>query len=517
MNRVTLASQTDFEGWRTAARSAVLADIPPELIVWGVAGEAGDLLGTEDLHVALDGMPAVAEPRFNVSKTFVALAGEVVCHSDPERFALLYRLLWRLRGAPQLLADAADRDVDRARALAKAIHRDVHKMHAFVRFREVAAPDGEPAYIAWFEPEHYIVEAVGDFFVRRFTGMRWSILTPHRSAFWDGDALTYGPGADKAQVPDADRLEAYWRTYYASIFNPARLKVAAMQKEMPKKYWKNLPEAQLIGGLIRDAGTRTAGMLDAEPTPRSPLAQALDRQASDRLASDRQALDREMLDAPRDANGEDPMPADLLSPERLDPDMPATLEAAREAAARCTRCDLHGPATQTVFGEGPQTAEILFVGEQPGDKEDLAGHPFVGPAGAMLNKALKEAGIERDKAYITNAVKHFKYEPRGKFRLHKKPDSKEISACRYWLDVEKSLLAPKIIVALGASAGQALLGRTVKIGAERGKPIPQGNEAPVFITVHPSYLLRLPDEEMKRKEYARFVEDLSAARTAAGI
>ena len=221
--------------------------------------------------------------------------------------------------------------------------------------------------------------------------------------------------------------------------------------------------------------------------------------------------------APRDVNGEDPMPADLLSPERLDPDMPTTLEAAREAAARCTRCDLHGPATQTVFGEGPQTAEILFVGEQPGDKEDLAGHPFVGPAGAMLNKALKEAGIEREKAYITNAVKHFKYEPRGKFRLHKKPDSKEISACRYWLDVEKSLLAPKIIVALGASAGQALLGRTVKIGAERGKPIAQGNEAPVFITVHPSYLLRLPDEDMKQKEYARFVEDLSTARAAAGL
>ena len=135
----------------------------------------------------------------------------------------------------------------------------------------------------------------------------------------------------------------------------------------------------------------------------------------------------------------------------------------------------------------------------------------------MLNKALAAAGIEREKAYVTNAVKHFKYEPRGKFRLHKTPETKEITACRYWLDVEKSLLEPKIIVALGASAGKALLGRTVRIGAERGKPIPQGNDAPVFVTVHPSYLLRLPDQEAKDREYARFVEDLAAVKVAAGL
>ena len=500
MKRVTLATQTDFDGWRQAARSAVLAEVPPEQVVWRVANEGGDLLATDDLA----DLPAVDRPQFNVPKAFVVLAKEIVVHSDPERFALLYRLLWRLRMMPHLLEDASDPDVHSVRAMAKSIHRDIHKMHAFVRFREVVAPDGGAAFIAWFEPDHYIVEAVGDFFVRRFTGMRWSILTPHRSAFWDGTTLSYGPGADKADVPDDDRLEEHWRTYYASIFNPARLKIDAMTKEMPKKYWKNLPEAQMIAGLIRDAATREAGMIEAEPTAPSRLAQALDRQALERR------------DAARETGGET-MPADLLSADQLDPEAPKTLEEARAAAAKCTRCDLHGPATQTVFGEGPQTAEIIFVGEQPGDKEDLAGHPFVGPAGAVLNKALKDAGIERDKAYVTNAVKHFKYEPRGKFRLHKTPETKEITACRYWLDIEKSLLEPKIIVALGASAGKALLGRTVRIGAERGKPIPQGNEAPVFITVHPSYLLRLPDEESKNREYARFVEDLSAVRIAAGL
>ena len=496
LKRVILATQTDFDGWRAAARAAVLADVAPDRIVWTVAGDGDDLFGDDEIA----DLPPVDRPQFNVSKSFVALAKEITVHSDPERFALLYRLLWRLRTIPHLLDDASDGDVHAARAMAKAVHRDIHKMHAFVRFREIVAPDGEPAFIAWFEPDHYIVEAVGDFFVRRFTGMRWSILTPHRSVFWDGTTLSYGPGAAKADVPNEDRLEEHWRTYYASIFNPARLKIDAMTKEMPKKYWKNLPEAQMIGGLIRDAATREAGMIAAEPTAPSRLAQALDRQS--RAAA---------------GPAEDAMPADLLSADALDPAPPKTLEEARAAAAKCTRCDLHGPATQTVFGQGPPTAQIIFVGEQPGDKEDLAGRPFVGPAGAVLDKALKDAGIERDKAYVTNAVKHFKYEPRGKFRLHKTPETKEITACRYWLDLEKSLLEPKIIVALGASAGKALLGRTVRIGAERGRPIPQGNDAPVFITVHPSYLLRLPDEDTKQKEYARFVADLSAVRVAAGL
>ncbi len=507
MKRVILASQTDFDGWRTAARSAVLADSPPDAIVWMVEGSTEDLFGSDEVEA----LPAVDRPQFNVPKAFFGLAKEIIHHSDPERFALLYRLLWRLRTVPHLLDDASDRDVHVARAMAKAIHRDIHKMHAFVRFKEVVAPDGKPAFIAWFEPDHYIVEAVGDFFVRRFTGMRWSILTPHRSAFWDGETLAYGPGADKAQVPDDDRLEAHWRTYYASIFNPARLKINAMTKEMPKKYWKNLPEAALIGGLIRDAGTREQAMIAAEPTQPSRLAQALDRQA--RATA-------------RDGQGEEGSGVDLFEAAEVKgqgdghgagDDVPATLAEARAAATQCRRCDLYGPATQVVFGEGPETAEIIFVGEQPGDKEDLAGHPFVGPAGAMFNRALGDAGIEREKAYVTNAVKHFKYEPRGKFRLHKKPDTKEIAACRYWLDLEKSFLSPKIIVALGASAGQALLGRTVRIGAERGKPIPQGNDAPVFVTVHPSYLLRLPDEEAKTKEYARFVEDLAAVKVAAGL
>lgn len=490
MKRVVLEHETDFDGWRKAARAAILAGVPPHDIVWQVGSDGGDLFARDEV-APVEGVDA---PRFNVSRAFVELAETVIAHRDPARFSLLYRLLWRLRQTPALLSDASDADVDSARAMEKAIRRDIHKMHAFVRFREIAATDEEEAtYVAWFEPEHYIVEMAAPFFMRRFTGMRWAILTPYRSAFWDRATLSFGPGAEKTDVPSEDRLEDYWRTYYASIFNPARLKLDAMRKEMPKKYWKNLPEAEAIEGLVREAVAREAAMIAAEPTPPSRFASAVARQDGESSEMAPTAQTEESFEAPR------------------------SLAEARVAATHCKRCDLYAPATQVVFGEGPETARMIFVGEQPGDKEDLAGRPFVGPAGAVLDKALREAGIERDKAYVTNAVKHFKYEPRGKFRLHKKPDTKEITACRYWLDLEKSFLQPKIIVALGASAGQALLGRMVRIGAERGRPIPQGNEAPIFITVHPSYLLRLPDEDAKRKEYARFVADLTAAREAAGL
>lgn len=479
MKRVTLDHPTDFDGWRTAARSAALAAVPPGQIVWRVGAEAAeDLFATDEIADAP--LPAVDQPAFNVSRAFVDLAKELILHRDPARFSLMYRLLWRLREAPHLLADASDPDVHLAHTMSKSIHRDIHKMHAFVRFKEIVAPDGEAAFIAWFEPDHYIVEATGPFFMRRFTGMRWSILTPDGSAFWDKQTLRFGPGAAKADVPDEDRLEAHWLTYYASIFNPARLKIDAMQKEMPKKYWKNLPEAQMIEGLIRDAGTRMEDMIVAEPTKPSKLAAAVAKQIPD-AAPEPQAV-------------------------------PATLAEARVASRSCRRCDLYGPATQVVFGEGPEDAEIMFVGEQPGDKEDLAGHPFVGPAGEMFNRALGEAGVDRTRVYVTNAVKHFKYEPRGKFRLHKKPDGGEIQACRWWLDLERSFLKPKLIVALGASAGQGLLGRTVRVNAERGRPMTMPDGAPVFLTVHPSYLLRLPDADAKVREYARFVEDLRAVR-----
>src|SRR5213080_2691801 len=185
--------------------------------------------------------------------------------------------------------------------------------------------------------------------------------------------------------------------------------------------------------------------------------------------------------------------------------------APREAAKDCEACHLYKGATQTVFGEGPKGATMMLVGEQPGDYEDVAGKPFVGPAGKIMDQALEEAGIDRSKVYVTNAVKHFKWEPRGKRRIHKKPNSREIAACRPWLEAEMRLVKPQLVVCLGSTAGQAFFGPSFRVTRERGKVLSSKLAPKVVATVHPSSLLRQPDEESREREYERFVVDLRAA------
>jgi len=186
-----------------------------------------------------------------------------------------------------------------------------------------------------------------------------------------------------------------------------------------------------------------------------------------------------------------------------------TLALLRELAAGCHACDLYKCATQTVFGEGGKSARAMMVGEQPGDSEDRAGRPFVGPAGKILNRALEEAGIDRDLVYVTNVVKHFKWKPRGKRRIHEKPNAREIAACRPWLDAEIAVVKPRVLVCLGATAAQALLGRTFKVTEHRGELLRSELAPYVVATVHPSSLLRAPDDETRRREFHRFVKDLS--------
>jgi len=209
-----------------------------------------------------------------------------------------------------------------------------------------------------------------------------------------------------------------------------------------------------------------------------------------------------------------PKPGEPVS--NLLPDRP-TIDRVREVAAQCKACDLYTRGTQTVFGEGPKRAEIMLVGEQPGDAEDIAGHPFVGPAGKLLDRALEAAGIDRRIVYVTNVVKHFKWEPRGKRRIHAKPNAGEIGACRPWLDTEIALVKPRVIVCLGATAAQALLGKAFRVTKQRGQFIESSLAPLVTATVHPSSILRAPDEEARREEMKQFVADLKrvAAATAA--
>ena len=256
MHSITLDSETDFSGWRDASRSLISGDIPPDQVSWHIAGDSASLFDAPETSAAT----ATRAAGFTVPREFLERASSVILHRDVRRFALLYRLLWRLREEPRLLSLTMDPDVVQAHAWSKSVGRDIHKMHAYVRFREVPGTQ-PPAFVAWFEPDHHIVEAAAPFFMRRFTNSPWSILTPERSAHWDLRELTFGVGGKRSDAPADDAAEDLWRQYYASIFNPARLKVSAMLGHMPKKYWRNLPESGLIPQLIAQSQERTLDMI----------------------------------------------------------------------------------------------------------------------------------------------------------------------------------------------------------------------------------------------------------------
>jgi DNA polymerase len=473
---VTLLKPADYEEWRAAARRLMANDVTPDRVGFRHAGTSGDLFGAQRPLTLRE--PGPGSFRTRVPSEFPKLAKAVICHTDAARFALLYRLLWRLQGERRLLDNATDADVYAARRMAKAVRRESHKMKAFVRFRRSTSDSGD-IFIAWFEPVHHVVERTAPFFARRFAGMHWSIVTPGRSAHWDGHALTFTDGASRRDCPDGDALEEHWRVYYSSIFNPARLKVQAMKAEMPTRYWKNLPESRLIPELTRSAEraqrAAPAGTLPSVAAARRLVAQ---------------------------------QPGVTVVPG----DTPQSLETLAARLQQCTRCGLCRHATAAVPGEGPPDARLMLIGEQPGDLEDLSGRPFVGPAGKVLDEALVEAGIDRKTVYLTNAVKHFKHRLRGKRRIHQRPNVDEIEACRWWLSLERKIVSPAVIVTLGATAARAVTGKALRINDVRGESIRLGQRTTLFATVHPAHLLRLPDPDKAQRERDRLIEDLQKAQ-----
>ena len=280
MRTAVLAEPLDFDGWREAARRLRLAGVEPGRVKFVVGATGGGLF---DEGGAL---PEV-EGAFTAPRAFLETAAQLIQHRSEDRFDLMYRLLWRLKDQPNLMAVLSDRHVAEAADRVKAVRRAAHKMKAFERFRQAQDEAGE-RWVAWFEPAHRVLQATAPFFARRFSAMRWSILTPDGAAHWDGTLLTFGPPADQSQAPAEDAVEDFWRTYYASTFNPARLRPQAMRSEMPKRYWKNLPEAALIPELTAAASVRTDAMVNQPaPTPNDRFqrvrAPAVDRAATDDL------------------------------------------------------------------------------------------------------------------------------------------------------------------------------------------------------------------------------------------
>ena len=429
MRRIGLTSETDWEGWRRATRALVMAGAAPEDVRWSVRShdEEGDPL------------PEVTG-SFGISRALVSLASLAVQAREPERFDLLYRLVWRANAGERVLAETNDPEVRRAQGLAFAVRAEAHRMRTLLRYLPVTE-DGHARYLGWYAPAHYVLEANAQLIARRFADLTFSILTPDGAAHWDGTELRFSIGVAQETVPDDAALQAWWQVHHAGLLRHCR-----------------------VGTTIPEAG-----QLDEAPRPpdRPPL-----------------------------------------GPVVLPLHSGASLQQAMHEASDCRRCHLFGPATQTVFGEGPAHASVVFVGEQPGDQEDVIGRPFVGPAGQIMDRAMEEAGIDRRTVYITNAVKHFKFEPRGKRRIHKTPEAPEIQACRFWLDVELVGLRPKLVVAMGGTAARAVLGRAVTITRERGRPVEMPDGQTAFVTVHPSFLLRVPDEDAKAREYRAFVADL---------
>ncbi|TDU66088.1 DNA polymerase [Prosthecobacter fusiformis] len=267
---ITASIDPTFAAWRSKARELLKQGVRPENVNWGDAHTGPGLLLEEPAAYSL---PASAEIK--VPPDFLSLAARVCAHTDDRRWSILYRLLYRLTlgGERHLLHLPSDPDIRQCEVWSKAIGRDIHKMHAFVRFRLIGQDEesGREQFVAWFEPMFHTVRLAAPFFEKRFAGMDWSILTPDECVHWDGKKLFFTPGMDRSQAPSADAHDDLWRTYYRSIFNPARLKVKAMQSEMPQKYWKNLPEAQIIRELIAGSQDRVQDMLETPERPVKPV------------------------------------------------------------------------------------------------------------------------------------------------------------------------------------------------------------------------------------------------------
>ena len=466
-----------FAEWRTAARDLVARSIAPEYVEWASEPEDGDLFSGFGSQAGAAALKATPPPgtELRLPRQLMDMIEDAACFNALDRWSFLYKVIWRWHLGERDVVSPADADGARLYAMVKAVHREQHDMHAYVRFRERKEEDGAPRFVAWFEPTHDVLPQVARHFARRMGPITWMIATPAQAILWDGEKLIEAPSLLRTAADIEDAGEALWLTYYRSIFNPARVNADLLRSHIPSRFWKNLPEGAIVPAMVTAAnnGERRTGQTGTVGQ----------------------------------RGGATSIP---IAPERAQPqrEVPTSLD-------QCRRCALWENATQAVAGVGPVQARIMLVGEQPGDQEDLQGLPFVGPAGAVLQQAMQEAGVDRDSIYLTNAVKHFKWEPRGKRRLHKTPAQREVAACHLWLEEELKRVQPQVVVALGSTALKSLLqdgSVTMTSMMNDGHPAPVQHDGRWVVTVyHPSYVLRAPDEAARRQAYGVIVEGLRQA------
>lgn len=467
-----------FAEWREAARELLVHGVPPALVTWSTPYAGGDLFSGAPSTAGQTDNPLETPPPSplrhappSIPRSLMDMLQSAACCRVPDRWAFLYRVIWRWQQGEHDVQSPADEDGARLHAMVKAVRREEHDMHAYIRFRERPAEAGPPRFVAWYEPQHDVLPQVAEHFVSRMGKVSWMIATPEASVLWDGQTLhNTGPLVKNSEDLE-DNGEALWLTYYRSVFNPARLNQSVMQQHIPSHRWKNLPEGKIVTHMISEAarGARKVGQYEAVGQRKGTTI---------------------------------PIAPEAAQPERQ---QPSKLD-------ECRHCELWQFATQAVGGEGPKKAKIMFVGEQPGDQEDLAGQPFVGPAGKLLDQVCEQAGVDRGTIYVTNAVKHFKWEPKGKRRIHKTPAQKEIEACHYWLDKELAHVKPTVIVALGATALKSVM-RTANVTLKNSIGHPVFHEGHWIVTTyHPSYVLRVPGEEAKREAFQAMVDSLKLAQ-----
>ncbi|WP_437879373.1 UdgX family uracil-DNA binding protein [Pseudomonas sp. LRF_L74] len=451
---------TSFADWRNEARRLLLAGVEPHAAHW--QGNA-DLFGDQ----ASAGETSGPVRTFNIPKELPELLASAARFRADDRWALLYRVLWRVVEGDRSAMLAGDIDGSELHRRIKAVRREAHHMHAFLRFRPCQHEGLD--FIAWHEPDHEVLDLGAEHFITRMGRHRWLIATPAGAAHCDGEQVHYHQPCppelrELARTDNDDAAGDLWKAYYHSTFNPARLNEKVMRSHMPTRFWRHLPEGPLISRMMSEA---RAGQ------------QRLGQTASVGARNGKEVL----------------IASDRAQPKR----------GLSTALQGCQACGIWRNATCAVAGEGPQQARIMLVGGQPGDLEDLAGRPFVGPAGQVLDHAFAKTGLERGSIYLTNAVKHFKWTAQGVgkrtgTRLHAPAEPAEIEACRFWLERELAEVRPRIIVALGRTALASLLNvndpQRIDLADYGQQPLRHGDRW-LLAAPHPAAVLRSSEDGEK--------------------